>query len=138
MQARRGHGACKTRRTMRQKIAKKADRGGQLAAQKPANLMIYNLIFLAVFKADGRQFAMILSSEGYKHVNIIKRDTNQVYLLNLTALNQTKQINYFINPFLREFPSLLEKLLLQTFIIGMKKIIKFISEQLKLEVQVSN
>jgi len=123
---------------MRQKIAKKADRGGQLAAQKPANLMIYNLIFLAVFKADGRQFAMILSSEGYKHVNIIKRDTNQVYLLNLTALNQTKQINYFINPFLREFPSLLEKLLLQTFIIGMKKIIKFISEQLKLEVQVSN
>jgi len=30
-----------------------------------------------VFTSDGRQFAMILSSEGYKHVNIIKRDTNQ-------------------------------------------------------------
>lgn len=30
-----------------------------------------------VFTADGRQFAMILSSEGYKHVNVINRDTNQ-------------------------------------------------------------
>ena len=30
-----------------------------------------------IFTEDGRQFAMILSSEGYKHVNVINRDTNQ-------------------------------------------------------------
>ena len=30
-----------------------------------------------IFTKDGRNFAMILSSEGYKHVNVINRDTNQ-------------------------------------------------------------
>ena len=30
-----------------------------------------------IYTKDGRQFAMILSSEGYKHVNVINRDTNQ-------------------------------------------------------------
>lgn len=30
-----------------------------------------------VFTTDGRQFAMILPSEGYKHVNVINRDTNE-------------------------------------------------------------
>jgi len=30
-----------------------------------------------VFTEDGRRFALILSSEGYKHVNVINRETNQ-------------------------------------------------------------
>ncbi len=30
-----------------------------------------------IFTKDGRNFAMILSSEGYKHVQVINRDTNQ-------------------------------------------------------------
>lgn len=33
--------------------------------------------YFQVFTSDGRQFAMILSSEGYKHVNVINRDTNE-------------------------------------------------------------
>ena len=36
-----------------------------------------DLDFNPIFSQDGRQFAMILSSEGYKHVNVINRDTNQ-------------------------------------------------------------
>ena len=30
-----------------------------------------------VFTKDGRQFAMVLSADGYKHINVINRDTNQ-------------------------------------------------------------
>jgi len=30
-----------------------------------------------IFTKDGRQFAMVLSADGFKHVNIINRDTNQ-------------------------------------------------------------
>ena len=30
-----------------------------------------------VYTKDGRRFALILSSEGYKHVNVINRETNQ-------------------------------------------------------------
>ena len=36
-----------------------------------------DLDHVPIFTKDGRQFAMILSSEGYKHVNVINRDTNQ-------------------------------------------------------------
>ena len=30
-----------------------------------------------IFTKDGRQFAMVLSADGYKHINVINRDTNQ-------------------------------------------------------------
>ena len=36
-----------------------------------------DLDHVPIFTKDGRQFAMILSSENYKHVNVINRDTNQ-------------------------------------------------------------
>ena len=31
-----------------------------------------------VYTKDGKRFALILSSEGYKHVNVINRGTNRV------------------------------------------------------------
>ena len=36
-----------------------------------------DLDHVPIFTKDGRQFAMILSSEGYKHVNVINRDVTK-------------------------------------------------------------
>ena len=49
-----------------------------------------------IFTEDGRQFAMILSSEGYKHVNVINRDTNQRVPITSGEMVVSSNIPHFV------------------------------------------